>query len=176
MISKIDLRKQFIEKRKILNTDVLSDLICKNITGLEIYKQSKNIFAYYPKEYEVNILKLFEDKSKCWFLPKIEGETLKFYEYKGNLVLGKFNVYEPKENVFLEVTPDLIIVPALSVDNKGYRLGYGKGYYDRFLAGYETLPKTLTPIFNDLMVELLPVESTDKKIDIIVSENKIEEF
>ncbi|MBQ7450370.1 5-formyltetrahydrofolate cyclo-ligase, partial [bacterium] len=63
-----------------------------------------------------------------------------------------------------------IIVPALSVDKNHYRLGYGKGYYDRFLNNFSVLPKTLTPIFSELIIEKLPRESHDKKIDIIITD------
>lgn len=170
MISKTELRKQFIEKRKLLDTKILSNLICKKILMTEVYKNSKNIFAYYPKTYEVDISLLLEDKTKNWFLPKVEGNNLQFYKYSGELKKGVFGVYEPLNSSPAEIIPDLIIVPALCVDKTGYRLGYGKGYYDRFLSGYNNPPKTLTPIFSELVIEKLPVEATDKKIDIIICE------
>lgn len=173
MISKIDLRKNLIQKRKTLETKVLSDLICKKIEGLNLYQSAKNIFAYYPKSFEVDVTPLFEDESKKWFLPKVKGENLIFCEYKfGNeLVEGEFGVYEPT-GMMTDIVPDLIIVPALSVDKNNYRLGYGKGYYDRFLNKlFEKgeCPPTLVPIFSDLIVENLPKEPHDKKIDIVVT-------
>lgn len=170
MINKSELRKQFIEKRKTLDTKGLSNKICKKIITLEIYKNSKNIFAYYPKQFEADISELLNDSTKNWFLPKVEGENMKFYRYCGELELGAFNVYEPKGGSPTDIIPDLIIVPALCIDKRGFRLGYGKGYYDKFLAKYDVVPQTLTPIFSELVVETLPIEKTDKKIDIIVSE------
>ena len=173
MISKTDLRKQLLEKRKTLNTKKLSELICKKIINYEAYKISKNIFAYYPKEFEVDITPLFEDKSKKWFLPKVNGENLYFFEYKSGdeLKTGEFGVKEPVNNEKTNIIPDLIIVPALGVDKNNYRIGYGKGFYDRFLNSFEqTCPKTLSPIFKTLLIEKLPIEINDKKIDLIIHE------
>ena len=173
MISKSDLRKQLIEKRKTLNIEKLSKLICKKIIACEAYKTSKNIFAYYPKPFEVDITPLFEDESKIWFLPKVNGENLEFYEYKNGdrLKTGEFGVKEPICNKKTDIIPDLIIVPALSADKNNYRIGYGKGFYDRFLNSFKKIcPQTLTPIFSDLIAEKLPTEKYDKKIDMIIFE------
>ena len=175
MISKIDLRKIFIQKRKTLETKILSDLICEKIKAQKVYKEAKTIFAYYPKAFEVDITPLFKDENKKWFLPKTAENDLVFYEYKfgDELIKGDFGVYEPKSGMNSEIIPDLIIVPALSVDKNNYRLGYGKGCYDRFLEKlFEKgkYPPTLVPIFSDLIIENLPTEPHDKKIDIVVTE------
>ena len=174
MISKTDLRKQLIEKRKTLDTRVLSDLICQNIEKTTQFQIAKNIFAYYPKPFEVDITPLFKNKKKNWFLPKTVGENLQFFKYKSGdeLILGEFRVMEPKTDIPTKIIPDLIIVPALSVDKRGFRLGYGKGFYDRFLAEFmDEKPLTLTPLFSDLLTDFLPCESYDKKIEVLVTEN-----
>ena len=172
MISKTDLRKQLLNKRKNLNTKNLSELICKNIFECREYKAAKNIFAYYPKEFEVDITSLFEDKSKKWFLPKVKGENIEFFEYKfkDELTEGEFGVKEPFNKHKTGIIPDLIIVPALGIDKNNYRIGYGKGFYDRFLNSFKNCPVTLTPIFSDLIVKALPKNDFDKKIDLIISE------
>lgn len=167
MISKSELRKQLLKKRKTLNTKVLSNLICEKIKNLKEYKTAKNIFAYYPKPYEADISPLFEDKNKNWFLPRVKGDNIEFigFHIKDNLIKSEFGVFEPIGEK-TSIIPDLIIVPALSADKKGYRLGYGKGFYDRFLA-HQTCP-TVSPVFADLLIDELPTEKHDKKIDIIV--------
>ena len=173
MINKSELRKILIEKRRTIDTNSLSKVICEKITKLEVYKSAKTIFAYYPLPYEVDISVLFKDKTKNWFLPKVSGEDMEFYRYTlgDKLVKGKFGVYEPVSDNISDLLPDLIIVPALSVDKNNYRLGYGKGFYDRFLAKYEKKqPLTLTPIFSELVVCSLPVDNFDKKIDIIITD------
>ena len=173
MISKTDLRKQLLNKRKKLNTKKLSELICKNILEREEYKAAINIFAYYSKEFEVDITFLFKDTSKKWFLPKVKGENLEFFEYEfgDELIEGEFGVKEPVNNKKTDIIPDLIIVPALGTDKNNYRIGYGKGFYDRFLNNFEKIcPPTLTPIFSGLTVETLPKDTFDKKIDVIITE------
>ena len=172
MISKINLRKKLLQKRKTLNTMVLSNLICEKIKLEKVYIEAKIIFAYYPKLFEVDITPLFKDKSKKWFLPKTTENNLIFYEYKygDELIKEKFGVFEPKPVNKAKNIPDLIIIPALGVDKNNYRIGYGKGYYDRYLTEFKNPPATLTPIFSDLIVSNLPVETHDKKIDFIISE------
>lgn len=175
MNSKTDLRKEILDKRKKLNTKNLSLLICQNIVKNEIYKNAKIIFAYYPMTYEADISLLFEDNSKQWFLPKVFGDDMQFFEYKigDALKKSKFGVLEPEINdTPTNAIPDLIIVPAVSVDINNYRLGYGKGYYDRFLSQFDVQPKTLTPIFSNLIQQDLPKEKHDKKIDIIITEKE----
>ena len=169
MISKSDLRKQLLEKRKTLNTEGLSNLICEKIKNLKEYKTAKNIFAYYPKPYEVDISHLFEDTKKNWYLPRVKGDNIEFigFHIGDKLIKSEFGVFEPIGEK-TSIIPDLIIVPAISADKKRYRLGYGKGFYDRFLA-HQNCP-TVSPVFADLLSDELPAENHDKKIDIIVSQ------
>ena len=68
---------------------------------------------------------------------------------------------------------DLIFVPALAVDTAGSRLGYGKGYYDRFLEEISAQSITVVPIPSELIFKELPKEKHDKSVDYIISENGI---
>ncbi|MBQ7450772.1 hypothetical protein IJS77_05080, partial [bacterium] len=97
MISKTDLRKLLSEKRRTLDTKILSGIICEKIKTQKEYIEAKNIFSYYPKPFEVDIIPLLKDKNKIWFLPKTSGDEMLFYEYKygDNLAKGDFGVYEP---------------------------------------------------------------------------------
>ena len=176
MISKSELRKILTEKRKTIDTNSLSKIICEKIMENDVYKNAKNIFAYYPLPYETDIKPLFEDKTKNWFLPKVNGENLDFYEYKigDKLKQGAFGVYEPCGEKPFIYYPDLIIVPALSVDKEGFRLGYGKGYYDRLISSLKYSVPTLVPIFSEFLTDTLPKEKHDKKIDVVVTENVIQ--
>ena len=166
MISKIDLRKELVNKRKTLKTNILSAKICEKIKNQKEYICAKSIFAYYPKKYEVNILPLFKDINKNWFLPKTNNDELVFYKYNDNddLIKSEFGVYVPKSNIEADIVPDLIIVPALSVDKNNYRLGYGKGYYDRFLPKL-TGTYIICVCFPFQMFEEIPSEEFDIKMD-----------
>ena len=172
MISKSELRKQLLDKRKTLNIEKLSALLCEKIIETKEYKIAKNIFAYYPKEYEVDISSLFNDKEKNWFLPKVVGKEMEFIKYNvgERLIKSEFGVFEP-EGEKTSLIPDLIIVPALSADKNGYRLGYGRGFYDRFLSNADfNNVTTMSPVFFDLIVEKLPVEIHDIRISKVISD------
>ena len=73
--------------RKTLDMEKVSQNLVKKLQDDEFYINSTNVMLYYPKSDEVNLLKLLEDKSKKFFLPKIEGETLKNAD-KGGFVLS----------------------------------------------------------------------------------------
>ena len=108
--------------------------------------------------------------NKKFFLPKVKAETLKVcpYAYDEKLEKSSFNILEPCSNPVEPSVLDLVIVPALMADRKGYRLGYGGGFYDRFLAGNSGF-KTITAIPTELVVDELPIDKFDKKIDVIIS-------
>lgn len=171
MINKSALRKEILDRRKTLEVKTLSVELCRKLSSNKQYQNAKNIFAYYPKKYEVDITSLFNDKDKNWFLPKIINDKLEFIEYKigDNLIKNSFGVFEPIKNP-TTILPDLIIVPALTTDKKGYRLGYGKGYYDMFLSEtpYNNI-FTVSLVFDELLVNDIMPESHDKKINLIIS-------
>ncbi len=94
-------------------------------------------------------------------LPRIEGTTLKpcLTSSLGDLVPGPWGTLEPP-SFSQTITPSIILVPGLCFDKKGYRLGYGKGYYDRFLAHHkESLSIGIG--FHEQYVRILPTESHD---------------
>jgi 5-formyltetrahydrofolate cyclo-ligase len=112
-------------------------------------------------------------------LPQTEGKKLLFRAWKPGdpLVIGRFNVPEP-DSKMRERRPDLIIVPVVAFDRRGYRMGYGGGYYDRYLA--EHRPKrTVRAIgiaFAGQEVEELPHEATDQPLDAVVTEERVIRF
>ena len=88
---------------------------------------------------------------------------------------GLFNILEPKNSFEQNINEiDLVIVPALCVDTKGNRVGYGKGYYDRFL---KTLnrekTKCIVVIWDDFIVDEIEADIFDEKIDYIITEKRI---
>jgi 5-formyltetrahydrofolate cyclo-ligase len=112
-------------------------------------------------------------------LPQTHDEKLVFRAWKPGdpLVVGRFNIPEP-DSKMRERRPDLVLVPLIAFDRRGYRLGYGGGYYDRYLA--EHRPKrTLRAIgiaFAGQEVEELPREETDEPLDAVVTEERVIRF
>ena len=119
-------------------------------------------------KFEINLLELMVD-DKNFYLPKVCGDDLKICSFKigDELIKSEFNVCEPCSNPIDPQSLDLIIVPALMADKNNYRLGYGGGFYDRFLANYNNIP-TILPIAKELLIDNLPHEKFDIKVDYII--------
>lgn len=171
MCKKISLRLKAKEIRNSLDINNISNILAKKIRNLDIYKQSQNIMLFYPLKQEINLLELLSD-NKTFFLPRMKGQTLECCPYKkgDNLKTVKFNIMEPETKCVECPNLDLIIVPALAIDEKGNRLGYGGGFYDRFLSKVNS--KTLVCLPKELVFENIPNEKFDIKIDYIITDTE----
>lgn len=174
MQEKKDLRKKARDIRKSLDVKGISEKITENILRLEEYQNARNIMLFYPLEHEVNLLGLLANSSKNFFLPRVQGDKMDVCPYRigDKLILSKFKTQEP---VTVPVSPDIldiIFVPALMVDEHLHRLGYGGGFYDKFLSKHAKTATKIVAIPCALMVSKLPSESFDAKIDIVITEIK----
>ena len=169
MDNKTDLRIKAKNIRKSLDIENISKIICKKIRQSDIYKSAKNVLIFYPLPNEINLLELLSD-NKIFFLPRINGENLEICSYKKGDTLkeSSFKTKEPQTKAKNPNILDLIILPALAADKNNYRLGYGKGYYDRLLT--ITKSKTILPIAKELVFEELPIESHDKPVDLVITD------
>ena len=167
-MDKNSLRKNAKEIRKNLFSKNANSIANSRVQQSSLYKNSKNIFIFYPLKYEFNFLELLND-DKNFFLPKVCGEKLQICPYKKEDILIKsdLNICEPCTNSINPNQINLAIVPALMADKNGFRLGYGGGFYDRFLSENPNI-KTITVVFKELFVESLPHEEFDVKIDEII--------
>lgn len=140
-------------------------------------QNSKTIALYYSIKNEVNtifiIKQLFALKINV-LLPRMDGNNLKFYHIT-NLTTdlefnSRFGLYEPLNSLpIIDAEKiDVLVVPIVAFDKNNFRLGYGKGYYDRFLKNYYHLVIGLAFI-EQLVPTPLPVEEHDVKIEIIIS-------
>lgn len=165
MKSKTDLRIYAKELRKSLDIQLLSENFINEIRQLDIYIKAKNVMIFYPKKYEIDLRNLVID-DKNFFLPKVSGQNLLVCPYTENMEKSKYNIMEPcSEPVDCEIL-DLIIVPALMADKQNFRLGYGGGFYDRFLKKCDA--KTISLVAKQLYIDKLPVDEYDVKIDKII--------
>lgn len=169
MDNKTVLRIRAKEIRKNLNTDKLSSIAVSKIREADYYKNSDNVLLFYPLKYEINLLDLLKD-NKNFYLPKVNGDNLSICPFSKDdkLELSKFNVKEPCSNPVSPEILDIIIVPALMADKQNYRLGYGGGFYDRFLAEYPDI-LTVIPIAEKLIVDRLPHEDFDIKCNFVLN-------
>lgn len=139
------------------------------------FKLAKIVGAYHAFGSEVKTDLIIEQArafGKKIALPSVEGDSLTFYELSSGkyLVEGRFGIMEP-----LPYGPvdriDLLVVPGIAFDNTGYRLGYGKGYYDKFLAKKKVPSIGLCYSFQ--LLESLPKGKYDKRLDAIATEDGV---
>lgn len=172
---KRELRAYYKEKRAALPEDVRRTedaAICRAIVECEAYLSADTVLLYYPIGEEINVLDVFFDavrRGKKVAFPRCEtcnGEkymTFRYVKTLDELEKGVYNI--PCPSAFAEVAngeKSLCIVPALAYDAQGYRIGYGGGYYDRFLQNYcgVSLGVYRTGFLSETE---LPRESTDEK-------------
>ncbi|MBI5415073.1 5-formyltetrahydrofolate cyclo-ligase [Candidatus Peregrinibacteria bacterium] len=187
-LSKNDLRKEVLQKRAALPKDArqkFSQEICASLQKLIHHKfpDAANILFYVPYKSEVNIKALIKwallHESYHVYLPKIIDpesalfEAIRISSYDEiSPVSENYNLSEPKGSS--SISPqmlDLVIVPAVAIDFLGNRIGYGKGYYDRFLANVSGRCQKWAVIFSCQKVEKVPVDEYDIPVDAYVDEN-----
>ena len=182
MQQKSKLRKKYLKIRKEKYYDIdkkffypLLKLIRKKIK-----KKPIRIALYYPSNFELNVLKVLDLKffsEQMFLLPVVEKNNLmKFYQWSKNEVLtvNEFGMLEPIKTK--GKIPDIIIVPMLAFDKNKFRLGYGKGYYDRYLNKYIKLYKDIITVgvaFSFQKHNKLPINKNDVKLDFILTEKGI---
>ncbi len=167
---KIDLRIKAKGIRKSLPIGEISEKLVELIRNNPYYKKAQNVMLFYPTRDEVDLRALLSD-DKTFYFPRVEGTLIVACPYcQGEkLEKSKFNILEPcSEPIDIKIL-DLVIVPALMVDNLGFRLGYGGGFYDRFLPDLSQNCKTICALPKELLVEDLPKEEFDIPVDEIIS-------
>lgn len=172
MKNKTDLRVKAKSIRKELNISEISKSITANIRKLDIYNLSKHIMLYYPLSNEINLLELLEDDDKCFYLPRVCGNNLECCPYKpgDDLIISPLNIREPHCEAVDKSEIELVFVPALMADREYNRLGYGGGFYDRFLKGLNAYK--IIPIAEELVIDKLCTECTDVCCDGIITQKK----
>ena len=174
MENKIIIRSKIKDLRKNMDIPKISSQIIDNILNLEVYKNAKNIMLFYPLQYEINLLRLMElSQDKNFYLPRMNGKDLECcsYNLSDKLICSRYQIFEPQTEAVDKNCIDIVFVPALCTDKNFNRLGYGGGYYDRFLDGYEKTK--ICPCAETFLYENIPSEVYDIKMDFIVTEKGI---
>ncbi|MDD3149840.1 MAG: 5-formyltetrahydrofolate cyclo-ligase [Candidatus Gastranaerophilales bacterium] len=175
--TKFEYREYAKKERAMLDIKKISISMAKLLVSAEFYRNAKNILLFYPFGHEIDLTDLFNDDSKNWYLPRCNKENLDFYKYtKGSkLVKSSRGILEPE--VFSEIldnkNADIIIIPALMADKKGYRLGYGAGFYDRFLKKLPSKTLKITSVAEKFFVDKIPTDIWDEPIDYVLTEKNL---
>ena len=176
---KKSLRSLLLKKRDGTSFDLMkiaSKKIQKKLKKIGPFRAAKKIGAYYPIGSEILtqdiIQELFSDGKEV-FLPKVLGKDIEFRKITdfSSLEKGSFGILEPKEECIKDNDLDVILVPTVGISPNGVRLGYGYGYYDRFLAGNQTVSISLT--LEKQIVKNIPKQEHDVIINWIVTEDRV---
>lgn len=178
---KLELRRRLLQKRQSLTHEEWrqkSDHICFHLQSSPWLTQAQTILAYFSFRQEPDLSPLFSIPNLCWGFPRIENKSLIWHSWKPGELLnqGNYGIFEPHPNlpILQPDAVDLILVPAVACDEQGYRLGYGGGFYDRLLSSTEwALKPTIGIIFEFAYLPQLPVESWDKPLQAVVTENQL---
>lgn len=173
MINKQKMREQALAIRKLLDMEKISIGIVENIKQNTIFKNAKNVLLFYPLKNEVNLKGLLKENNKNFYLPRINGDELDICPFTNEeqLIENKYKIKEPITKPIEDLKLiDLVFVPACLADRECYRLGYGKGFYDRLLPKLKA--KTIIPIPEKLVCDKIPKEEHDFSCNLIITEAK----
>jgi 5-formyltetrahydrofolate cyclo-ligase len=172
------LRKNLLNQRQALSHSQWqekSQQICDRVQSLSLFKEAKTVLAYFSFRQEPDLSSLFNFPVQ-WGFPRCVERSLVWHLWQAGetLQIGKYGISEPLTTA-PKITPqevDLIIVPTVACDRRGYRLGYGGGFYDRLLNSSEWLNiPTVGVVFDFAYLSQLPVDSWDLKLNYICTEN-----
>lgn len=182
---KSKIRDEMLEERLAIPSDMLIDAqkkMIKSFSNLASYRFAEVILLYSAIKGEPDVCEIIsEAKSagkkvafpKCY--PDEFRMEYRFVDGADELVSGAYGIPEPPENAELYVPSpekhDICIVPAVCFDKSGYRIGYGRGYYDRYLSSFGGTAVGFT--MSRFLTDRLPRGRYDKKVDIIITEKGV---
>jgi len=173
-------------RKKILNIRKQNNNKDIQFSFLKIYKEIKKniskkkiVGGYYPVNFEINILEILnelENRGLQLSLPIIKkNKSMDFYSWsiKSLLKLNKYGIPEPEQTK--KVFPDILLVPLVAFDHRLYRIGYGGGYYDRYIEKISNKKKLLKIgiAHSCQKINKVPTNKYDKKMDIIITEKYV---
>lgn len=184
---KKSVRKRMFDKRNEMNLSQVQELsrkIVNTLTKVPIFKQSNNIMLYLSFNNEVDSYELIEyclGNKKCVIVPYCnkEGKQIipaKIENFEKQLVKNDYGFLESKLE-YIKPEPidsiDLIIIPGLAFDKRCYRIGYGTGYYDRFLGKVNSKIPTIGLVFDYQIIDSAEVDEFDIPLDYVITERRI---
>lgn len=160
-----------------------SERIRSRVASVLAAAQPLSLAGYRAVRSEVDVVPLLERLRSAGVrvsLPAMSGGSIIFREWRfgDQLVRGPFGLLEPDANS-PGATPDMLLVPMLAFDRKGYRLGYGKGHYDRAIAALRAAgfaPRLIGVAFAVQEVPDIPAEHFDVRLDMVVTEDEVLRF
>lgn len=169
----LEIRKNNISKNIEIKPKKISEILNK------IFFVGKTIGGYYPTNFEIDDLKILyhlEKKNYKISLPKIKKKNqMDFFEWtnKDPLQINNYGIPEPALETL--IYPDVLLVPLVAYDKNLNRLGYGGGFYDRYIRRIKKKKKIITIglAFTFQKIKRIPINQYDQRLDFIVTEREI---
>jgi 5-formyltetrahydrofolate cyclo-ligase len=183
---KQELRALALTKRRSIDPEELAELSSRvgaNLRSLREYKAASLMISYCAKEDEVQTRPIIESalaegKRVAVIVTDVPTKRLHFSEiesFEDDLAPGTFGILEPKPGKLRPVPfaeADIVLVPLVAWDEKGHRLGYGAGYFDRALAGAKRITKVGLALESQRLARI-PESRHDVPLDVIVTERRV---
>lgn len=169
------LRKKYqLIRKEISNKEYLDKVITNKLLNNSYIQNANLILCYVSLEEEINTLEIINNllKDKIVAVPKIENGIMNFYRIKSlnDLKKGTFNVLEPITNeLVIDFTNSVSITPGICFTYAGFRIGYGKGYYDKFYAKNPNIYK-IGLCYKECIIDDFIKDSNDIKVDDIITD------
>ena len=175
-MDKKELRRQIREKKRAMTEEQIvaaGERLAELFLACQQYKDAKTIYGYLPYNQEVRTVPMLEQAlrdGKRVAVPKCYGDQMRFI-YMEDLSLvenGYANIPEPIADEPVADDPTaLVLMPGLAFTKDGNRMGYGGGFYDKFLAAEPTHP-TVALCYDFQMVEYIPTDDYDIPVDCVL--------
>jgi 5-formyltetrahydrofolate cyclo-ligase len=180
-MDKFALRAQCRALRDAMTVEVVasaSERICGRLAEWPLFQRAQTVMAYMAFANEVSLLPLMNPShGKRWIIPRMltrPERHLILHPYDpARLTRHRYGILEPDASLpAIEPSAlDLVLVPGLAFDRRGYRLGFGGGFYDRFLPRVSATKVGI--VYAALVVEHIPVDSFDQRVDYCACESSI---
>lgn len=175
---KNELRKYYKDVRnKIEDKDIKDNKIQDKLINNKYINDCKLILVYVSFNNEVdtiNLIKYFS-KDKLIAVPKIDNDMMNFYYIKSlsELKKGKYNILEPvTNNMVNDFTSCVSITPGVCFSRNLYRIGYGKGFYDKFYSEHREIYK-IGLTYDECIIDNFNVDMYDQKLDLVITQNNM---
>ncbi len=170
------LRAQIREKKRAMTLaqiELASEKLGQLFASSELYRQAKTIYGYLPYNQEVRTVPMLQralEDGKCVAVPKVYGDEMKFICLNdlSQVETGYAGIPEPiADGPVAEDKEALVLMPGLAFDPEGHRIGYGGGFYDKFLAQEPNHP-TIALCYDFQMLPKLETEEFDIPVDCVL--------
>ena len=170
------IRKQMLQTRKNLSfreVESASEMVFLNLLKIKDFNDAQSCFCYCDFKNEVQTNKIRElFATKTLYIPLIKGDVMYAVQKKGESVtFNGYGIEEPKEYEIITKSADISIIPLVACDKTGNRIGFGKGYYDKYLKDKNTLKIGIC--YSWQIVDFIQKTYGDISLDYIVTEQEI---